>query len=170
MSTIRKWYSSINGEPGFSIEAFEALKLKSSDARARGTELLVNLTLDEMYIRVHQQYDHHKDVMIGQVNYGKNVEHNRLEKPKLLNQALFYMITGVNEKFKIPVGYFLANGLNADEKSAFTQEIIMLTSKTGVKITGMTFDGAKSNIAMCKIMGADFKADQIFITNPHSDD
>lgn len=46
----------------------------------------------------------------------------------------------------------------------------MLTSKTGAKIIGMTFDGAKSNIAMCKIMGADFEADQTFITNPHSDD
>lgn len=46
----------------------------------------------------------------------------------------------------------------------------MLTSKTGVKIVGMTFDGAKSNIAMCKILGADFKAKQTYVTNPHSDD
>lgn len=170
ISTIRKWYSSINGDPGFSKEAFDALKLKAIDARTSGKELLANLTLDEVYIRMHQQYDHHKDEMIGQVDYGKNLVHNNIEKPKLMNQALVYMITGVNVKFKIPVGYFLADGLSADEKAAFTQEVVMLSSKTGIKIVGMTFDGATSNIAMCKILEADFKAEQTFITNPHSDD
>lgn len=32
ISTIRKWYSAIDGKPGFSDEAFNALKIKAKEA------------------------------------------------------------------------------------------------------------------------------------------
>lgn len=35
-SVIRRWYSGINGEPGFTQEAFAALEVKVEEAKKRG--------------------------------------------------------------------------------------------------------------------------------------
>lgn len=72
-------------------------------------------------------------------------------------EALVYMVTGVNENFKIPVAYFLISGLNAAEKAALTQEVILRVTKAGIKVVGLTFDGLNSNLAMVKAMGASIK-------------
>ena len=47
ISTNRKWYSSLNGDPGFTSEVFTSLsqKVKESDDK-----VLVSLMLDEMAI------------------------------------------------------------------------------------------------------------------------
>lgn len=170
VSTIRKWCSSINREPGFSGEAFDLLKLKAIEASSAGKEIYTCLMFDEMHMRQHQQYDNYKDDVVGHVNYGTNIIHNNDEKPVFATQALVYMVTGVEEKFKLPVGYFLVDGLKKEEKAALTQEVLLLLSKTGVKVIGLTFDGLEGNVAMCKEMGVDFEGEQPFIQNPHSDD
>nr|XP_037278211.1 THAP domain-containing protein 6-like [Rhipicephalus microplus] len=52
-STITKWYSSINGEPGFTSEAINAIRAKASEAKKNNKQLLCNLVVDEMAIRKH---------------------------------------------------------------------------------------------------------------------
>lgn len=69
-STIRKWYTVIDGKPGLSQEAFTAMKMKANQANARGQEILGCLIFDEMAIRKQQEYDHHSDERVGFVNYG----------------------------------------------------------------------------------------------------
>ena len=46
-STIRQWYSGINGEPGFTSEAFSALSLRASEDK----EVVCSLMVDEMAIK-----------------------------------------------------------------------------------------------------------------------
>lgn len=167
ISTIRKWYSVINGKPGFSTEAFAARKLKANEANQNGKEILGCIIFDEMAIRKHEEYDAQNHKKIGHVNFGTNIVRDETEFAK---EALVYMVTGVNENFKIPVAYFLITGLKANEKAALTKEVILLTSKTGVKVVGMTFDGLASNLAMARNMGAAIKKNKPYITNPHSDD
>lgn len=60
------------------------------------------------------------------------------------------MVTGINEKFKIPVAYFLIAGLKANEKAALIQNVILLAGKSGVKIVGLGYDGLVTNIATRK--------------------
>lgn len=55
--TMRKWYASINAAPGFTTEAFEALKLKANEYKTNGKQLYVNVTFDEMEIRQHSQWN-----------------------------------------------------------------------------------------------------------------
>ena len=50
-SQIRKWYSSVQAEPGFTEPAFVVLKEKVAENEAAGKPLLVALMLDEMSIR-----------------------------------------------------------------------------------------------------------------------
>lgn len=168
VSTIRKWYSSINGKPGFSIEAFDALKAKAAEANKNGTEILVCLAFDEMAIRRQEEFEDHTQEKIGLVNFGtSNINSNT---SKYAKEALVFLVTGVNESFKIPVSYFLTNGLLASEKATLIQEVILFVSKTGVKVVGLVFDGLVANLATMRLLGANFRKNRYYIINPHSDD
>ena len=50
-SVIRKWYSTIDGQPGFTAEAFTSLEAEAKMAKERGHELVCSLMLDEMAIK-----------------------------------------------------------------------------------------------------------------------
>lgn len=167
VSTIRKWYSAIDGKPGFSEEAFEALKCKANESNSNGKEILGCVIFDEVAIRKQEEYDEQSASRVGFVNLGTNVPANKKVYAK---EALVYMVTGINESFKIPVAYFLVSGLNAAEKAALTQEVILRVTKAGIKVVGLTFDGLNSNLAMVKAMGASIKKNKPYIVNPHSDD
>lgn len=171
LSTIRKWYSVIDGKPGFSAEAFTALKLKAIEANTNGDEILASILFDEIAIRKQEEFDEHADRSTGQVNFGTNIDDTGDPKDiKYAKDALVYMVTGVNMSFKIPVAYFLIAGLSAEEKAALTKEVILLVSKTGVKVVGLVFDGLALNFSMARAMGASLDKNKLYINNPHSDD
>ncbi|CAL1687639.1 unnamed protein product [Lasius platythorax] len=50
-STLRSWYSSISGEPGFTSESFDALKLKVDEAQKSNKKVICILMLDEISIK-----------------------------------------------------------------------------------------------------------------------
>ena len=56
-SVIRSWYSSMDGEPGFTKDAMAALKAKVLAAKRDGQEVVCALMLDEMAIRKHVEWD-----------------------------------------------------------------------------------------------------------------
>jgi hypothetical protein len=81
--TINKWYSSVNGDPGFTEEAFEAIKLRVANCNHSKT-IVVNLVLDEMAIRQKVEYSGDKfhgycyDLNFAVNRKGENVlEHSR---------------------------------------------------------------------------------------------
>ena len=51
-STIRSWYSAVDGEPGFTLESFQALKFKAAEAKKCKKKVLVSFMLDEISIKV----------------------------------------------------------------------------------------------------------------------
>lgn len=82
--------------------------------------------------------------------------------------ALVYMVVGGD--FKLPVAYYILQGLNALGRAALTQNVIKHIEKSGAIVKFLTMDGAKSNIAMLKELGADFKENKPFFpspSNPH---
>lgn len=164
-STIRNWYSSINGAPGFTTESFEALRNKVEKVNAEGKQLYGCLMFDEMNFRQQalwnknaKQYDGFIDMGNFDVNYDTTLS--------IASQILVYMVSGINEKFKIPVAYFLINGLKTAEKAALTNEVLKRVGNTGLKLIGMTFDGFPTNVSMCRHLGADFENDNAFIRDP----
>uniref|UniRef100_A0A0K2SZ36 THAP domaincontaining protein 9like [Strongylocentrotus purpuratus] n=1 Tax=Lepeophtheirus salmonis TaxID=72036 RepID=A0A0K2SZ36_LEPSM len=50
-SVIRSWYGTIDGNPGFTVKASKALKLRVEQQRVAEGKVYCNLTLDEMSIR-----------------------------------------------------------------------------------------------------------------------
>lgn len=99
----------VNGEPGFTKKAFKAIQLKGE----KGTVLL-NLTVDEMSIRDHIQWKDGK--FYGYVDMGTEINDESHDCPHAKN-CLVFMGVAVNSNWKIPLGYFLVNALNGNERA-----------------------------------------------------
>lgn len=67
------------------------------------------------------------------------------------------MVNAVNQKWKIPIAYYLVNKLLADDKANLTNELLIHLHDTGAEVVSLTFDGAPSNIAMANNLGANLK-------------
>lgn len=146
--TLSKWYSCLNCVPGFTSEAFEALK---TIVKKSTNKVICALSLDEMSIRQHLQWNGRRTV--GYVDVGDNLEGDNLP---LAKDALVFMVTCVNGHWKLPIGYFLTNGVNGEQRSALLKNCIQLLIETGVEVASVTFDGCPSNFAMTKLLGARF--------------
>lgn len=147
-TTIRNWYSSINGSPGITQESIDALQKRVEQKKSEGKEVYACLIFDEMAIRRQALWDHNAKKYRGFVDYGKPVTTDQRSLP-LAKNTLVFLVSGINESFKIPVAYFLVNKLKTDEKAALTNHILNKLSAIGVKVIAMTFDGDPTNISMC---------------------
>lgn len=110
--TLSRCYQCVDGNPGFSKESFEAVKLlnKANTKQNLSRELLCTLSFDEMAIRKFVEFD--GKYCIGFVDCGNNVNSVQLAK-----DALVFMLTCVNGSCKIPLGVFFINGISADQKA-----------------------------------------------------
>ena len=151
--TLRSWYASVDGGPGCTSESLVAIKLKVDEALAKNKKIVCNLVMDEMAIRKHIHYDHIQKKYHGYVDFGNSYENENVEKD-IAKEALVFLINAVNDRWKIPVAYFLVDGLNSTEKTDILREVLIFISQVDVTICSVTFDGATSNFAMCKKLGS----------------
>lgn len=71
-STLRQWYQGVNGQPGFTEEAFKALSVRVEAAHNQGTKIICSLMFDEMAIRKHIEWDGKK--FLGYVDVGSSID------------------------------------------------------------------------------------------------
>lgn len=161
--TIRYWYSVVDGSPGFTEEAFDALRQRVE--LSEGKPFMVALMFDEVSHRKHSQWDASKKEFLGHITAGKHGEYENCSP--LSKEALVLMVSGIGEEFKLPIGYFLCNGLCAEEKSAIITEAIRRLSLIGVIVVCITCDGYITNITTAKSLGARFDKDQPYFQNPY---
>lgn len=145
-STIGKWFRSINADPGFTSESFNVLK---NHVQFSNKPIILSLIIDEMSVRKHIDWDGKK--FHGYVNYGTDLED---DSNSVAKEAFVLMVVNINGTWKLPVGYFLVDGLNGTQKSALVSQCLRLVSETGAHVVSLTFDGAPSNIAMVNNLGA----------------
>ena len=149
VSVIRSWYSSMNGEPGFTKDAMTALNAKVLAAKRDNQEVVCALMLNEMSIRKHVEWDGKQ--FRGYVDLGTGINDDSLPEA---TDALVFMAVAVNGSWKVPCGYFLVNGLTGQEKANLTKECITKLHKVGVKVVSFTCDGPTSHQSMLKLLGA----------------
>ena len=97
--TLRNIVRQVEVYPGFNEYILHALKLKIVSMPAASK--LVAILLDEMSIKQGVSYDRHMDVVEG-FCHGQTGQ--------MANYALVFMVRGLIEKWKLPVGYFLSSG------------------------------------------------------------
>lgn len=166
-STMRAWLASINSAPGILAEALNALKLKADEYKKDGKQLYVNLIFDEMFIRQHAQWNPNRMKFDGFIDMGR--PSTKDESRSLAKEALVFLVSGADGDFKIPVAYFLTNGLIAEEKAAILNEILIRLADIGIVVVAVIFDGLPANLSMCKLLGADLVTGDAHILDPADD-
>jgi len=133
--TLTKWYQGINGDPGFTKESFDSLKLKVNENKI----VISNLVIDKMSIKDKIEFDGKKFHGLVDLGTGADVDSDNVDHA---TYALVFLVVGVNSNWKLPLGYFLIKGLNGSERANLLSTCLELVHETGVKINSITFDGA----------------------------
>lgn len=120
-------------------------------AKNNNFPLFANLVLDEMAIKKHVSYNGKSHD--GYVDMGFGIPN---DSEDIATQSLVFMLSCVNMRWKVPIGYFMINGLSADLKAGLVRIALDLCEEADVKVIGLTFDGAASNITMAKVLGYNF--------------
>lgn len=157
-STIQGWYanSNIDANPGICSTAIELLKEKAAKMRENGKQLVVSLIFDEMSIRKHVQWCSASRKFLGYATYGRVCDDDEIP---IANQAIVFMISGLNDFFQVPVAHYFIKSLDANERRELLTEVIEELSVCDMKIASITFDGYAANATMSVDLGATLKDD-----------
>jgi len=156
---IQNWYRSTEGEPGFTQESFDLL---SRHVESNSQPTICSLMLDEMSICKHVECDGKQ--LRGYVDIGTGVQDDSLPPA---TEALVFMVVAVNSNWKLPVAYFLLNRLNGKDKANLLQQCLCRLDEAGVIVTSVTCDGAPSNMAMFRELGASTNPDDLQVSFCH---
>lgn len=167
--TLSKWYSCVDGIPGFSSQALTAIKNKVEVERQKGKKIVAGLLVDEMSIREHVQWTGTRHV--GYVNFGTGLNDDSDILPKAKN-VFVVMVVGFNCRWKVPVGYFLIESLSGQQKANLVKNCLYQLETTGIVIKSLTFDGCASNMAMAHLLGANLHFPDVrpYFLNPSSNE
>lgn len=159
--TIRRWLRCTDASPGITQAAIDEIAQKVAEYLAKGEKLYLCLMSDEMSMR--------KQVIWNPITkrfegFPTNVNSNSEGPLPVAKDALFFMVVGPD--FKLPVAYFLLNGLRAVDRAALNKEVIIAIRNTGAIIVSMTGDGLSANITVAKLLGADFNSNKPYFTFP----
>lgn len=115
-------------------------------AKINETKLYCAVSMDEMAIRRHVQWDGTK----GLVNYGAALDGHIVAEAR---EALVFMVTFINSGLKMPDGYFLIDSCTGEQKAILMKQCMDLLVDCGVNIVSLTFDGCPTNFSMAKRLG-----------------
>lgn len=85
-----------------------------------------------MAIRKQVQWSNIENRFVGYVDHGLVISDP--DDLPLAKEALVYLITCINERWKIPVAYFLVAGLTAMEKSEITKKVLEFIVPSGIEL------------------------------------
>lgn len=159
--TLGKWYSSVNGEPGFTQEAVNVLSLKVRQTAEidKNKKIICSLVFDEMAVRQQIEYDGSR--YHGYVDMGACIDFSDKEEAK---EALVFMLVAINDTWKLPVGYFFINGLTSEQKASLVTQCPTLVKECGIIVANVTFDGCPANFSMASKLGCILKLQNLKTT------
>ena len=152
-STLRAWYSSIDGEPGFTLESFKALKLKIAEAKVRNKKVLVSFMIDEISIKksIERQSN---GIVRGYVDVGTKIECS--DTIPIAKDALVMMVVALDGSWKLLICYFLINGIDSATNSGFITDALIRFHDIDVEVISVTLDGPTEHFSTMRSLGASF--------------
>jgi glycosyltransferase involved in cell wall biosynthesis len=103
VSTLRRAVQKVKVHPGFNANILQALKAKVA-AMPKGSELCA-LVFDEVSIKESVTYNVERDLVEGLEDFG-----NFGRTKYVANHATVFMVRGLIQRWKQPMGYFLSSG------------------------------------------------------------
>ena len=158
-STVRRWYTAVPAEPGFTELAFRAIKCA---VEMSTQETVCALMLDEMAIRRHVAWDGEK--YRGFVDFGCGVDD---DSSPVAKDALVIMVVCINKSWKVPLGYFFIDGRTEQERVNLVRIAIERLSQVGAKVVSLTCDGSSCHFSMLSELGASLSIKNTIPYFPH---
>lgn len=91
---------------------------------------MCSICVDEMSIRNEITWDHSLGRMTGYVTYGCD----DVDDPLVAKEAIVYVVSGLNEKFRIPLAYHFVNSRVAGKRVSLVVDVINSLDEIGVKV------------------------------------
>ena len=158
--TVRRWYTAVPAEPGFTELAFRPIKCAEEMSTQ---ETVCVLMLDEMAIRRHVAWDGEK--YRGFVDLGCGVDDD--DSSPVAKDALIIMAVCINKSWKVPLGCFFIDGLTGQERANLVRIAIERLSQVGAKVVSLTCDGPSCHFSMLSELGASLSIKNIIPYFPH---
>ncbi|GBM30723.1 hypothetical protein AVEN_39982-1 [Araneus ventricosus] len=108
--------------------------------------------MDGMSIRQQAEFDG-KEVH-GPINLGFNESDD--DSLPLAKEAFVLLLVCIKSHWKLPIGYFLSNGLSSTQKQTLIKHCLALLHQNNVIVVSLTFDGLSNNFPMAKQLGCNF--------------
>ena len=121
--------------------------------------------LDGMAIRKHLDWDTKRQEMVGFVDLGAG---SLDEDSGEATEVLVVMAIGLQGQWKVPVGYFLINGISAELQKELVLSIVSALYDVNVKVVALVMDGHTTNQRMANLLGCSLEPSNIkcFFTHP----
>lgn len=142
-----------------------SLQTHVEEGRNEGKQTVCALMMDEMAIRKHVEYAEGK--FHGYVDVGCGRVDDSLPVAK---DALVLMVVSINSSWKIPVGYFLVDGLNGEERANLVTQCLHKLHDIGVCVVSLTCDGPSCHFSMMRALGASMTVENMRPSFPHPAD
>ncbi|KAL4156145.1 hypothetical protein QTP88_000180 [Uroleucon formosanum] len=170
VSTIRKWYSKLDGLPGMTKESFQAISLKVKEMKVNGKQLYGCLVMDEMSIKHHVHWTGTRHQ--GYIDFGLGGKTEEMDNLPYAKDAFVIMVVGMNTSWKVPIAYYLINGISAEEKANIILNCLQELDTTGIIIKTLTFDGAANNLSMASELGGNLQYSELkpYFLHPNTND
>ena len=162
-STLRKWTSNLNCNPGFCLPALNELeRLCKLNA---DTYKYVSLVADEINLKQNLQYDKNLNGFFGYVDKGLLGD-----EEDMATSALVFMAIGLKGNWKLPIAYFLVNGVTSEYLSVTLKECISILYLKGIIVSSITCDGTSHNLTALELLGANLNLEDNQATISHPND
>jgi hypothetical protein len=109
---------------------------------------------DTISIRKQTIWNPETDSYSGFVDFGNEIPNEHPEK--LATEALVFLLVGTRSHWKCPVGYFLADKMNAKDQATLVNKYLEKAANANLKVWSVTADGTAVNISTFETLGCKF--------------
>ncbi|XP_059474642.1 DNA transposase THAP9 isoform X1 [Neocloeon triangulifer] len=154
VQTIKTWLRANPTDVGINEVALSILKIRADEYKARGEQLYVAFSFDDMSVKKQLDFDNSR--VWGYADMGTKEG----EKPivdveaKVAQYARVILATAINGRWKWPCALYFVDSLNAVDSAKILNDCILKVEATGAKVLSVTFDGTPTNIATANELGA----------------
>ncbi|KAL4082584.1 hypothetical protein QTP88_029807 [Uroleucon formosanum] len=112
VSTIRKWYSKLDGLPGMTKESFQAISLKVKEMKVNGKQLYGCLVMDEMSIKQHVHWTGTRHQVY--IDFGLGGKTEEMDNLPYAKDAFVIMVVDINTSWKSTVDHLKVQTSNPE--------------------------------------------------------
>ncbi|KAL9701146.1 hypothetical protein quinque_004587 [Culex quinquefasciatus] len=166
--SVVRWYKNVDGDQGINEQAVQAVKLKADEKAGQGQVLVIGMSMDEMGMRKQITWDSKQKKLNGVAYRFQKCKDGTQQRITAAKSALFFMITALDDTWKIPIAYYLVDSIKATTQRDIVNEILQKLHDVGATVVSLTFDGTRTNICTANALGCDLRPEHPLRTSfPH---